>query len=79
MYKRQGFRVGQHVYATQFHPELDVEGIITRIGTYRHHGYFDPSAHDDLVAMARASDVTHPPELLTRFVELARSGDPESN
>ena len=68
----QGFRVGQRIYATQFHPELDVEGICTRITTYQHHGYFDPSEHDELIAMATASDVTHPPELLARFVQLAR-------
>src|SRR5690349_17096138 len=36
------FRLGRHVYATQFHPELDVEGLVLRIDTYRHHGYFDP-------------------------------------
>ncbi len=68
----QGFRVGQRVYATQFHPELDVEGICTRISTYQHHGYFDPSEHDDLVAMARSSAVCHPPLLLKQFVALAR-------
>ncbi|MDF2920947.1 MAG: glutamine amidotransferase [Microbacterium sp.] len=27
----QMFRVGENVYATQFHPELDLEGITTRI------------------------------------------------
>ncbi|GAC58842.1 hypothetical protein GOHSU_54_00200 [Gordonia hirsuta DSM 44140 = NBRC 16056] len=69
----QGFRVGSRVYATQFHPELDVAGIVTRIGTYRHHGYFDPSEYDDLVAMARASAVCHPPALLARFAALARA------
>ena len=29
------FRVGTHLYATQFHPELDVEGISSRIRVYR--------------------------------------------
>src|SRR4051794_38193268 len=31
----QAFRVGRNVYATQFHPELDVPGIHTRIEIYR--------------------------------------------
>lgn len=69
----QAFRVGAHVYATQFHPELDVPGLCTRITTYQHHGYFDPAEHDDLVAMARSSVVTHPPEVLRQFVALARA------
>ncbi|MFW0797608.1 glutamine amidotransferase [Gordonia sp. CPCC 205515] len=68
----QAFRVGSRVYATQFHPELDVDGLCTRITTYQHHGYYDPAEHDALQAMARRSVVTHPPELLRRFVELAR-------
>lgn len=34
----QMFRVGQNVYATQFHPECDVEGISTRIRAYADHG-----------------------------------------
>ena len=39
----QAFRVGGRVYATQFHPELDVPGIQIRIDTYKHAGYFDPA------------------------------------
>lgn len=68
----QAFRVGRNVYATQFHPELDVPGIHTRIDAYKHHGYFPPEEADDLKAMAEASDVR--PEvlgrLIKRFVEL---------
>ena len=65
------FRIGRHVYATQVHPELDVEGLVLRIDTYRHHGYFSPPEQaEELMAMARASHVEHPPRLLSRFVEL---------
>lgn len=66
----QGFRIGRRVYATQFHPELDVEGICLRIDAYRHHGYFDPAQAEELMALARAAVVTEPPRLLARFVEL---------
>jgi GMP synthase (glutamine-hydrolysing) len=66
----QAFRLGSRVYATQFHPELDVEGLCLRIDTYRHHGYFDPPQADDLMRMARAAVVSEPPRLLERFVEL---------
>lgn len=66
----QAFRLGSNVYATQFHPELDVEGIVTRIHVYADHGYFDPPDAATLVAGARAARVTEPPRLLARFVEL---------
>ena len=53
----QGFRLGRNVYATQFHPELDVAGLHTRIEVYRHHGYFHPSEAEELKLMAEASEV----------------------
>jgi GMP synthase (glutamine-hydrolysing) len=66
----QAFRVGSNVYVTQFHPELDVAGIVTRIDTYRHHGYFEPHRAEELMEMVRASKVEHPEIVLRRFVEL---------
>jgi GMP synthase (glutamine-hydrolysing) len=67
----QAFRLRSNVYATQFHPELDVEGLCLRIDIYRHHGYFDPPEEaEELMRMARAAVVTEPPRLLARFVEL---------
>lgn len=65
----QAFRIGRNVYATQFHPELDIPGICTRIDVYRHAGYFPADEADALKAQARASDVRHPPTVLRRFVE----------
>jgi GMP synthase (glutamine-hydrolysing) len=65
----QAFRVKQNVFATQFHPELTHEGIVTRIRIYRDNGYFDPNAVDDVIAAVRASDVTEPATLLTSFVQ----------
>jgi GMP synthase (glutamine-hydrolysing) len=66
----QAFRIGHRVHATQFHPELDVEGLITRIETYRDFGYFEPGEGDELIRLARAAVVTEPPRILERFVEL---------
>lgn len=66
----QMFRVGQNVYATQFHPELDVAGITTRIHAYADHGYF--ATHElelTLEAVCRAP-VTETGKILSRFVEL---------
>jgi GMP synthase (glutamine-hydrolysing) len=70
----QAFRVGQNAYATQFHPELDVDGLCTRIDAYRNHGYFDPDAADSLKSAARLRDVTHPQDILRRFVERYAGG-----
>jgi GMP synthase (glutamine-hydrolysing) len=66
----QAFRVGHNVYATQFHPELDVAGLCLRIDVYRHSGYFEPDQAEVLQDMVRASAVHDPPRLLRRFVEL---------
>lgn len=66
----QAFRVGTRVYATQFHPELDVPGICVRIETYKHAGYFAPGEAETLKDAARRSQVVHPPRLVQRFVEL---------
>jgi GMP synthase (glutamine-hydrolysing) len=70
----QAFRLGAHVYATQFHPELDVAALVNRIAAYRDFGYYGPGEDAALVAAARSAVVTEPPRLLARFVELyARS------
>lgn len=66
----QAFRVGTRVYATQFHPELDLAGLTVRIQTYKYAGYFAPETADAVVTAARASGVTETPDFLGRFVEL---------
>ena len=65
----QAFRVGRHVYATQFHPELDIHGLCTRIDVYRHAGYFEPDQAESVKEMARAGRVFEPPKILQRFVQ----------
>ena len=53
----QAFRIGRNVYATQFHPELDVQGLCLRIETYRYAGYFEPDEMDALLDLARSAVV----------------------
>jgi GMP synthase (glutamine-hydrolysing) len=64
----QMFRVGQNVYATQFHPELDVPGLVTRIRVDQHFGYFPPQEMDYLIAQVSPSVVTEPGRILANFV-----------
>jgi GMP synthase (glutamine-hydrolysing) len=65
----QAFRVGRNVYATQFHPELDVDGICTRIDAYKHHGYFAPETADALKSAARQRNIEYPTTILRKFAE----------
>jgi len=68
----QAFRVGENVYATQFHPELDVVGVCTRIDVYKDAGYFPPEEAETLKALSRSVEVTHPMTVLSNFVRRYR-------
>lgn len=65
----QMFRVGANVYATQFHPELDVDGITTRIHAYAGYGYFAAEELELTLAAVRRAAVSHPSRMLRTFVE----------
>lgn len=62
------FRIKTNLYATQFHPELDAEGLVTRIDIYRHAGYFPPESAEQLMAAARRHTVAEPMAVLKNFV-----------
>ncbi|WP_397541751.1 glutamine amidotransferase [Roseovarius salis] len=64
----QMVKYGQHVYATQFHPEADADGFETRIRIYRNKGYFPPDTADELIAMCRRADIFAPEMVLRNFV-----------
>jgi GMP synthase (glutamine-hydrolysing) len=65
----QMFRVGENVYATQFHPELDVAGITTRIHAYAGYGYFAADELELTLAAVHRAAVSHPSRMLRTFVE----------
>jgi GMP synthase (glutamine-hydrolysing) len=64
----QAFRLGRNVYATQFHPELDVPGIVMRVRVYQHAGYFPPEEMEELIARLSPAVVTEPARMLANFV-----------
>ncbi|WP_369056352.1 glutamine amidotransferase [Kineococcus terrestris] len=68
----QAFRVGRNLYATQFHPELDAEGIVQRVTAYRDEGYFRPEEFDDVVARVRGARAEAAQRVLRRFVDRYR-------
>ena len=68
----QMFKVGDNVYATQFHPEGDPEGFALRIRIYREHGYFPPEDADGLIEALEGEETPVPQAMLRRFVERYR-------
>lgn len=65
----QMLRVGRNVYATQFHPELDADGLALRINIYKHAGYFAPSEAQTLIDIVRREHVTEPVKILQQFIK----------
>ena len=64
----QMFRVGENVYATQFHPEGDSEEFVLRINTYANHGYFEPHEAEALKKEVCRKPTPYAQEMLRRFV-----------
>jgi GMP synthase (glutamine-hydrolysing) len=65
----QMYRVKNNVYVTQFHPELDVEGIITRINVYKDAGYFPVEDAGKVINEVKKESVTIPTKILEKFVQ----------
>ncbi|MGD8926052.1 MAG: glutamine amidotransferase [Thioalkalispiraceae bacterium] len=65
----QMFRVGENVYATQFHPEGDAEEFALRIDIYQHHGYFEPHEADELKKRVSKKPTPYAQAILRRFVK----------
>ena len=70
----QMFRIGQNVYATQFHPEGDPRGFEVRVNVYRNYGYFPPEEADALIERLRDEHTPWAQEILRRFVDRYRGG-----
>ncbi|MGO2746542.1 glutamine amidotransferase-related protein [Microbacterium sp.] len=64
----QAYRVGDRLYATQFHPEVTPQDFVDRMAYYRTTGYFDPREYDLTAQRVLASSPTGT-SLLRRFAE----------
>jgi GMP synthase (glutamine-hydrolysing) len=65
----QMFRIKNNIYATQFHPEADVQEFILRINIYKNHGYFPPEKADALISALKDYETPEfTNEILRRFV-----------
>ncbi|WP_295010494.1 glutamine amidotransferase-related protein [uncultured Microbacterium sp.] len=63
----QAYRVGDDLYATQFHPEPTPRDFADRMVFYRTTGYFDPDAFHAVQQTVLSSVVTAPTRILERF------------
>lgn len=63
----QAFRVGDRLYATQFHPEPTGRAFTERMAVYRDDGYFAAHDYDRIAADVLAASLTEPPRILRAF------------
>ncbi|MDT0158310.1 GMP synthase [Microbacterium sp. ARD32] len=68
----QAYRVGERLYATQFHPEASPQDFADRMAVYRASGYFDPSEYAATERMVLSASVDGA-DLLARFPALVSS------
>ena len=69
----QMYRIKNNLYATQFHPELDVDGLVNRIRVYKDLGYFRPDELETVVdRVTNGPAVDQAPRVLSAFVERYR-------
>ncbi|WP_082259739.1 glutamine amidotransferase [Corynebacterium sp. Marseille-P4321] len=66
----QMFRVGQNVYATQFHPELTAPALEARLRLYAHLGYVRADVMESNIAEAYTGDFTWNNRILANFAEM---------
>lgn len=66
----QMIRAKKNIYGLQFHPELDTDGLILRINTYKYAGYFKPEEADSLIKRVKKEQVTEPTSILKKFIDI---------
>lgn len=63
----QAYRVGDRLYATQFHPEPTGRAFTERMAVYRDDGYFAAADYDAIAARVLAASLTEPTRILRAF------------
>lgn len=66
----QAYRVGDRLYATQFHPEPTGRAFTERMAVYRDDGYFDSGAYDDIAARVLTASLNEPMRVVRGFADL---------
>lgn len=68
----QLYRLGDVVWTSQFHPEMDSAAITRRLGFYEAEGYCDPAELEQTYASFHGADTAAVNGLLQRFVEFCQ-------
>ena len=63
----QAYRVGERLYATQFHPEPTPRAFTERMAVYRDDGYFPANDYDTVAGRVLAASVTEPVRMIRAF------------
>ncbi|GAB3704317.1 glutamine amidotransferase [Corynebacterium nasicanis] len=71
----QFIRRGEHVWATQFHADMDAVAMRSRMDFYYDYGYFSPADYETILAALPAVDTTWSNKLLENFVDHCRRRD----
>jgi GMP synthase (glutamine-hydrolysing) len=66
----QAFRIGERLYATQFHPEPTAKAFTERMAVYRDDGYFEARDYDTVAARVLAASITEPVRIIREFTRL---------
>jgi len=64
----QAYRVGDRLYATQFHPESTPLPFTERMAFYRDGGYFSAEDYDEIAGRVLSTPITEPARMLRSFV-----------
>jgi GMP synthase (glutamine-hydrolysing) len=67
----QAYRIGDSLYATQFHPEPTPQDFTDRMVVYRDAGYFEAAEFDSVAERVLASAVDAPARMLRAFATVS--------
>src|SRR5690606_31140819 len=65
----QAYRMGERLYATQFHPEPTGRAFTERMAVYRDDGYFAASDYEAIAARVLAASLSEPARILRAFAQ----------
>lgn len=72
----QFIRYREHVWASQFHLEMDALGTERRMRFFMDYGYFSPEDFSTIVASLQAHDSSHAHQILRNFLDYSRGLEP---
>ncbi|WP_448850780.1 glutamine amidotransferase-related protein [Corynebacterium sp. 335C] len=72
----QAYRANRSTWVTQYHPEMDADGLLLRMGFYQDAGYFSRHEIEEIAGIVRAADLAGAEAVMRSFVRhcLTRPG-----